>query len=168
MAICRAPPTAPLDLLCGSSSQRTGVSLTKDSTQTTEPLRVRNSSILTLSLHDIRYCFSPAVGVIFLFVHSIHSFLYVVILKTFEPLLINQSILTHTLTNFFVPFFTHSATSPFNSLTHRFTCTHIPILFDPVIVLYLFGSVMHIVYRTGTVPSLAQLLGQIKLFVVCM
>ena len=41
VVICRTPPTAPVDLLCGSSSQRTGISLGKDSTQPTPPLSSR-------------------------------------------------------------------------------------------------------------------------------
>ena len=50
--ICRATPTDPVDLLCGSSSQLTGVSLETVSTQVTLPLssRVRIVQILTSSL----------------------------------------------------------------------------------------------------------------------
>ena len=68
MVIFRAPPTAPVDLLYGSSSHRTGLSLQKVSTQPTRPFRVRIVSNLTLSQNylKIRGCFSSATGVLFL------------------------------------------------------------------------------------------------------
>ena len=55
VVICRAPPTVPVDLLYGSSSHRTGVSLQKVSTQPTQPLRVRIVSNLTLSQNYLTF-----------------------------------------------------------------------------------------------------------------
>ena len=84
VVICRAPSTAPVDLPCGSSSHRAGVSLTKVSTQPLQPLS---------SLVRIRSHFVPSWRLVWFFtssrsrspVYSFYRFLCIVIHKTLSP-----------------------------------------------------------------------------------
>ena len=118
VVIGRGPLTAPGDLLCGLSSQRTGISLQKVSTQPTKPFRVRIVSNLTLSQNYLTF------GVAFHQQKESYSCAQLSQISANTVIQTRKTVLINWL-NLFIhisdPIFTNSCTHPF---TNSPTCSH--------------------------------------------